>query len=195
MILNDREICAKLGERGIAPFRAYQEYINGGKKTISSGLGYFGYDIRVGHKFKLFTYSRYDVRPIDPKAFDQEICEDVTCGPEEPFMMPPHSFALAASMEYIRMPKDCIAICMGKSTYARCGLIVNITPLEPCWEGEITIEISNTTPRPALVYPGEGIAQILFLQGNTPMRNYQSTHGKYLGQRGPTPPRMKESEE
>ena len=194
MILNDKQIenlcnCVKFM---IQPFNSNQISRVDGSPCISFGLGYFGYDIRVGRKFKLFTPSRYDVRPIDPKNFKQEICEDVVCKPKQPFVMPPHSFALAASMERIQMPSDCIAICMGKSTYARCGLIVNITPLEPGWQGEITIEISNTTPRPALVYPEEGIAQLLFFQGGEPGRNYQTTGGKYQGQRGITLPRMKE---
>jgi len=152
--------------------------------TISAGLTSYGYDVRVGRKFKVFTNAHCAV--VDPKNFDPRSFVDM----EGDFcLIPPNSFALAETVEVLEIPRDVIAICVGKSTYARCGIIVNVTPLEPEWRGKITIEISNTTPLPAKIYAGEGIAQILFLKAEAVCQvSYADKKGKYQDQKGLTLP-------
>jgi dCTP deaminase len=182
-ILSDRSIRRLAQEQGmIEPFEASQ--VRGGR--ISYGLSSFGYDIRVGDEYKVFT----DVHSVvvDPKNFDARSFVDIKA---DYCIIPPHSFALAATMEYFRIPRDILVVCVGKSTYARCGIIVNVTPLEPEWCGHLTLEISNTTPLPAKIYSCEGLAQLLFFQGDqVPEVTYASRQGKYQDQRGVTPPRL-----
>ncbi len=152
---------------------------------ISYGLSSYGYDARVSTHFKIFT--NVDNAIVDPKAFDeQSFVERDT----DVCIVPPNSFALASTVEYFRIPRDVLVICLGKSTYARCGLIVNVTPLEPEWEGHVTLEVSNTTPLPAKVYGNEGLCQFLFLKGDGPPEvSYKDRGGKYMGQRGVTLPK------
>lgn len=154
--------------------------------VISFGLSSYGYDARVADEFRIFTNVESAI--VDPKAFNEasfvrrkaEVC-----------VIPPNSFALGHTVEYFRIPRETLVICLGKSTYARCGIIVNVTPLEPEWEGQVTIEISNTTPLPAKIYAGEGICQFLFLQGASPCEvSYADRAGKYMGQRGVSLPRL-----
>ncbi len=154
--------------------------------VISYGLSSYGYDARCSDHFKIFT--NVDSAVVDPKNFNPDSFVDRT-GPV--CIIPPNSFALTHTIEYFRIPRDILVICLGKSTYARCGIIVNVTPLEPEWEGQVTIEISNTTPLPAKIYAGEGICQFLFLQGaSAPEVSYADKAGKYMGQRGVALPRM-----
>jgi dCTP deaminase len=152
--------------------------------AISFGVSSYGYDVRVGRHFKVFTNARCAV--VDPKHFDPNSFVDM----EGDFcLIPPNSFALAETVEYLEIPRDVVAICVGKSTYARCGIIVNVTPLEPEWRGKITIEISNTTPLPAKIYANEGIAQILFLRADAVCQtSYADKRGKYQDQKGLTLP-------
>jgi len=165
----------------IEPFEPGQ--VKDGK--ISYGLSSFGYDIRVAPEFKVFTNVHSVV--VDPKNFDDRSFVDVHA---EECIIPPNSFALARTEEYFRIPRDTLVICVGKSTYARCGIIVNVTPLEPTWSGYLTLEISNTTPLPAKVYGGEGIAQLLFFQGDEePEIAYADRNGKYMNQQGVTLPK------
>jgi dCTP deaminase len=153
---------------------------------ISFGLSSYGYDIRVAPEFKVFTNVHHVV--VDPKNFDDRSFVDVHA-PE--CIIPPNSFALARTVEYFRIPRDVLVVCVGKSTYARCGIIVNVTPLEPTWEGYLTLEISNTTPLPAKIYADEGIAQLLFFEGDEePETAYADRKGKYMQQVGVTLPRM-----
>ncbi len=154
--------------------------------NISYGLSSYGYDIRVSSEFKVFTNVHNSI--VDPKNFDDRSFVDIE-GSE--CIIPPNSFALARTEEYFRIPRDVLVVCVGKSTYARCGLIVNVTPLEPTWEGYLTLEISNTTPLPAKVYGGEGIAQLLFFEGDEePETAYADRQGKYMEQTGVTLPKM-----
>ena len=154
--------------------------------VISYGLSSYGYDARVSDEFKVFT--NVDSAIVDPKQFSPQSFVDrrvPVC------VIPPNSFALAHTVEYFRIPRDVLVICLGKSTYARCGIIVNVTPLEPEWEGQVTIEISNTTPLPAKIYAFEGICQFLFLHGDAPCEtSYADKAGKYMGQRGVALPRL-----
>ncbi|NLO90820.1 MAG: dCTP deaminase [Elusimicrobia bacterium] len=153
---------------------------------ISYGLSSYGYDMRVADEYKIFTnvFAAY----VDPKAFDSKSFLDYK---GESCIVPPNSFALARSMEYFRIPRGVLAVCLGKSTYARCGIVVNVTPLEPEWEGHLTIEISNTTPLPAKIYSGEGIAQLLFFGGDQNCsKSYADRKGKYQAQRGVTLPKI-----
>jgi dCTP deaminase len=154
--------------------------------VISYGLSSMGYDIRVTDEYKIFTNVKQAV--VDPKQFNPDSFIDfkgATC------VIPPNSFALARSIEYFRMPPTVLGICLGKSSYARCGIVVNITPLEPGWEGHLTIEISNTTPLPARIYSFEGIAQVLFFEaGAVPEVTYADRKGKYQGQQGITLPKV-----
>jgi dCTP deaminase len=151
---------------------------------ISFGVSSYGYDVRVGKHFKVFTNARCAV--VDPKNFDPASFVDVE---GDSCLIPPNSFALAETMEHLEIPRDVLAICVGKSTYARCGIIVNVTPLEPEWRGRVTIEISNTTPLPAKIYAGEGIAQILFLRADALCQtSYADKQGKYQDQKGLTLP-------
>tara|TARA_B100000700_G_scaffold318999_1_gene413287 strand:+ start:804 stop:1358 length:555 start_codon:yes stop_codon:yes gene_type:complete len=166
----------------ISPFEEKQ--VRGNK--ISYGLSSFGYDARVSNEFKIFTNLNSEV--VDPKNFKPTnfITKNVSeC------IIPPNSFVLASTIECFKIPKDVLVICLGKSTYARCGIIVNVTPLEPGWEGHVTLEFSNTTPIPAKIYANEGVAQFVFLKGNeTPEVTYSDRKGKYMGQRGVTLPKV-----
>ena len=166
----------------IEPFVDRMERSN----AISYGLSSYGYDARVADEFHIFT--NVDNAIVDPKAFSEnsfvkrsgEVC-----------VIPPNSFVLARTVEYFRVPRDILVICLGKSTYARCGIIVNVTPLEPEWEGHVTLEFSNTTPLPAKVYANEGACQFLFLKADEVCEvSYKDRKGKYMGQRGVTLPKM-----
>lgn len=154
--------------------------------TISYGVSSYGYDVRVGRRYKVFTNIHCAV--VDPKSFSERSFVDIegdTC------VIPPNSFALAETVEYFEIPRDILAICLGKSTYARCGIIVNVTPLEPEWRGRITLEISNTTPLPAKIYSGEGIAQIVFLRAERICQvSYADKKGKYQDQKELTLPKV-----
>ena len=152
---------------------------------VSYGLSSYGYDVRVTDEFKVFTNVHNAV--VDPKAFDDKSFVDI----KGDCIIPPNSFALAVTKEYFRIPRDVLVICLGKSTYARCGIIVNVTPLEPEWEGYVTLEISNTTPLPAKIYADEGIAQMLFFQSDEDCEtSYADKKGKYQNQDGLTLPRI-----
>jgi dCTP deaminase len=154
--------------------------------VVSYGLSSYGYDIRVADEFKVFTNINSTV--VDPKNFDARSFVDIRA---DVCIIPPNSFALAKTVEYFRIPRDVLTVCVGKSTYARCGLIVNVTPFEPEWEGYVTLEISNTTPLPAKVYANEGIAQVLFFQSDEACEvSYADKKGKYQGQQGLTLPRL-----
>jgi len=175
-----RRMC--LEHNMIEPFEAGQ--VRDG--VISYGLSSYGYDIRVSNEFKVFTNVNNAV--VDPKQFDERSFVNFDT---DVCIIPPNSFALARTEEYFRIPRDVLVVCVGKSTYARCGLIVNVTPLEPTWEGYLTLEISNTTPLPAKVYGGEGIAQLLFFEGDEePEIAYVDRKGKYMKQVGVTLPKM-----
>ena len=153
---------------------------------ISYGLSSYGYDARVSDEFKIFT--NVDNALVDPKAFSAQSFVDRKA---DVCVIPPNSFALARTVEYFRVPRDVLVICLGKSTYARCGIIVNVTPLEPEWEGHVTLEFSNTTPLPARIYAHEGACQFLFLKGEGVCEtSYADRAGKYMGQRGVTLPRL-----
>jgi len=154
--------------------------------VISYGLSSYGYDIRVANEFKIFT-NVFSVT-VDPKQFDPKSMIDFN---GDVCIIPPNSFALARTVEYFRIPRDTLTICVGKSTYARCGIIVNVTPFEPEWEGYVTLEISNTTPLPAKIYANEGIAQVLFFQGDEVCEvSYADRKGKYQNQQGILLPRL-----
>ncbi len=191
MILNDIQI-RQLAEQGmIDPFEKKQvrevltpTVISGRRmrKVISYGLSSFGYDCRIDNTFRLFRPTIHG-SIIDPKNMDEDTLEH--CIGEE-VLIPPHSYILGTSLEYFKIPPRIMCLVVGKSTYARCGIIVNVTPLEPGWEGNITIEISNSSPLPAKIYSGEGIAQILFFKGDIPNINYADKKGKYQGQKGVT---------
>jgi len=192
MLLPDHEIMARCQTQGIIePYvrqsvRNLNQVSGVDQKVISYGPSSYGYDVRVAHEFKIFT-NAMNAR-VDPKDMDPANFVDIES--ELPVTIPPNSFALGRSLEWIRVPRDCLAICIGKSTYARCGIVVNVTPLEPEWEGNITIEISNTTPNPALVYPNEGICQLLFHRNNSLCSvSYKDKDGKYQGQSGVTLPK------
>lgn len=182
-IKSDRWIQTMAEQHGmIEPFLA--EQVRGG--AISYGLSSYGYDMRVADEWKVFTNVFNAL--VDPKHFDQRSFVDIKA---DHIDIPPNSFALARSVEYFRIPRRVLCIVLGKSTYARCGLIVNVTPLEPGWEGFVTIEISNTTPLPARVYANEGVAQVLFLESDEDCRvSYADKNGKYQGQTGVVPPKM-----
>ena len=182
-ILSDRWIRRMATEKGmIEPFVDAQKR----EGVISYGLSSYGYDARVSNNFKIFTNVNSSV--VDPKNFDQQSFVDRRT---DVCIIPPNSFALASTVEYFRIPRDVLVICVGKSTYARCGIIVNVTPLEPEWEGHVTLEFSNTTPLPAKIYANEGACQFLFLQGNEPCEvSYADKAGKYQGQRGVTLPKI-----
>jgi dCTP deaminase len=154
--------------------------------AISYGVSSYGYDIRVADEFKIFTNINNTV--IDPKNFDPRSFVDVKT---DVCIVPPNSFALARTIEYFRIPRDVLTVCLGKSTYARCGIIVNVTPFEPEWEGTVTLEISNTTPLPAKIYANEGIAQVLFFQSDEQCEmSYKDKKGKYQAQMGVTLPKI-----
>ncbi|MCL4812527.1 MAG: dCTP deaminase [Vicinamibacteraceae bacterium] len=182
-IKSDRWIKRMALEHGmISPFEDRQVR----EGVVSFGLSSYGYDIRVADQFKVFTNINNTV--IDPKAFDPRSFVDITA---DVCIVPPNSFALARTVEYFRIPRDVLTICLGKSTYARCGIIVNVTPFEPEWEGTATLEISNTTPLPAKIYANEGIAQVLFFQSDEACEiSYGDKQGKYLKQLEVTLPRI-----
>ena len=168
----------------INPFQADQVRHVNGQKIISYGTSSYGYDIRCSPEFKIFTNINSAI--VDPKEFTPTSFVDIN---SDVCIIPPNSFALARSVEYFKIPRNVLVICLGKSTYARCGIIVNVTPLEPEWEGHITLEFSNTTPLPAKIYANEGVAQLLFLESTEMCQtSYKDRGGKYQGQRGVTLP-------
>ena len=171
----------------ISPFEPDQVKANEqGTRLISYGTSSYGYDVRCSRDFKVFT--NLNTTTVDPKNFDMDIYQDVLN--VDACVIPPNSFALASTVETIRMPTDVLAICVGKSTYARCGIIVNVTPLEPGWQGEVTLEFSNTTSLPAKIYAGEGVAQLLFFKSDQACDvTYADRDGKYQNQQGVTLPR------
>lgn len=174
-----------LQHKMIEPFVERQIRENKREKTISFGLSSYGYDVRCADEFKIFT--NINSALIDPKSFDPNSFVDVKT---DVCIIPPNSFVLARTIEYFRIPRNVIAICLGKSTYARCGIIVNVTPLEPEWEGHVTLEFSNTTNLPAKIYANEGVAQMLFLESDVPCDvSYKDRSGKYQGQTGVTLPK------
>ena len=170
----------------IEPFESQQVKEVAGRRVVSYGTSSYGYDIRCSDEFKIFTNINSTI--VDPKAFDAKSFVDfkgAVC------IIPPNSFALARTVEFFRIPRDVLTICLGKSTYARCGIIVNVTPLEPEWQGHVTLEFSNTTPLPAKIYAGEGCAQVIFLQSDEVCEtSYRDRGGKYQGQQGVTLPRI-----
>ena len=182
-VLSDKNIRKLAIEEGmISPFEDKQ--VREGK--ISYGLSSYGYDARVSEEFKIFTNVNSEI--VDPKNFKST--NFVTKNGTE-CIIPPNSFVLARTVEKFKIPKDILVICLGKSTYARCGIIVNVTPLEPGWEGYVTLEFSNTTPLPAKIYANEGVAQFIFLKGKeTPEVTYADRKGKYMGQTGVTLPKI-----
>lgn len=178
----------------IEPFEPSQVKVLGGEiglpefKVISYGLSSYGYDIRCSNHFKIFTNVNSTV--IDPKNFDPKNFVEVEAKNHKDIIIPPNSFALAVSVERFRIPRNVLTVCLGKSTYARCGIIVNVTPFEPEWEGEVTLEFSNTTPLPAKIYAGEGCAQVLFFESDEVCEtSYKDRGGKYQGQEGVTLPK------
>ena len=182
-VLSDRWIKKMALEKDmIKPFVPKQKK----GKLISYGLSSFGYDARVSNEFKIFT--DVDSAVVDPKNFKSN---SFVSRKVDECIIPPNSFVLASTVEYFKIPKDVLVICLGKSTYARCGIIVNVTPLEPGWEGYVTLEFSNTTPLPAKIYANEGVAQFIFLKGNEkPEVTYADRNGKYMGQTGVTLPKV-----
>ena len=182
-VLSDKWIRKMVSEhKMISPFEDKQIREN----KISYGLSSFGYDARVSNEFKIFTNVNSEI--VDPKNF--KASNFVTKNVSE-CIIPPNSFVLASTVEYFRIPKDVLVVCLGKSTYARCGIIVNVTPLEPGWEGHVTLEFSNTTPSPAKIYANEGAAQLIFLKGNEePAMTYEKRNGKYMKQVGITLPKI-----
>ena len=173
-------------ERMIEPFEPQQVRRVDGDRVISYGVSSYGYDVRCASEFKVFTNIHSAI--VDPKNFDERSFVDIvgdTC------IVPPNSFALASTVEYFRIPRDVLTLCVGKSTYARCGIIVNVTPLEPEWEGHVTLEFSNTTNLPAKIYANEGVAQLVFFQSDEACETtYLDRGGKYQGQKGVTPPKV-----
>ena len=171
--------------RMIEPFEPVQVKKNGKEQLISYGTSSYGYDVRCSQEFKVFTNIESVI--VDPKSFDESSFID-RVGDE--CIIPPNSFVLARTIEYFRIPRNILTICLGKSTYARCGIIVNVTPLEPEWEGHVTLEFSNTTPLPAKIYANEGVAQMLFLESDEICEiSYKDRDGKYQGQTGVTLPK------
>jgi len=183
-IQSDRWIRQMAQEHGmIEPFSERSD----GDGVISYGLSSYGYDVRVSNEFKVFTNVYNSI--VDPKDFRDDAFVDVK---GDVCVVPPNSFALARTVEYFRIPDDVLTICVGKSTYARCGIIVNVTPFEPGWQGTVTLEISNTTPLPAKIYAGEGIAQVLFFRGEERCEtSYSDRAGQYQSQSGITLPRVR----
>jgi dCTP deaminase len=175
-----------LQEGMIEPFADQQVREVDGSRVISYGTSSYGYDVRCAREFKIFT-NVHTTSVVDPKNFDETSFVSI----DENFcIIPPNSFALARTVEYFRIPRDVLTVCLGKSTYARCGIIVNVTPLEPEWEGHVTLEFSNTTPLPAKIYADEGVAQMLFFQSDEQCdTTYKQRGGKYMGQTGVTPPK------
>ena len=184
MILPDQHIRQRAVEHDmIEPFVDHQVRDD----VISYGLSSFGYDMRIAGEFRVFTPNIYN-SVVDPKRIDERAMAEYET--DDHILIPPNSYVLGRSVEYFRMPRDLLAVVLGKSTYARSGIIVNVTPLEPGWEGHVTIEIGNATPLPAKVYANEGIAQVIFLHGDAPDISYADKSGKYQHLRGITLPRM-----
>lgn len=174
----------------IEPFESGQVSHVNGEKIVSYGTSSYGYDVRCADEFKIFTNINSAV--VDPKNFSDDSFIDVQ---SDVCIIPPNSFALARTVEYFKIPRDVLVVCLGKSTYARCGIIVNVTPLEPEWEGHVTLEFSNTTPLPAKIYANEGVAQMLFFQSDEVCEtSYADRGGKYQGQTGVTLPRLLQKE-
>ena len=186
-IKSDRWIRRMAGsQRMIEPFEPNQIKQANGRRLVSYGTSSYGYDIRCSSEFKIFINSTI----VDPKQFDERSFVDFR---GDVCIIPPNSFALARTVEYFRIPRNVLTICLGKSTYARCGIIVNVTPLEPEWEGYVTLEFSNTTPLPAKVYANEGVAQVIFLESapdDVCETSYKDRGGKYQGQVGVTLPKI-----
>jgi len=169
----------------IEPFEPEQVRYHGVERVISYGTSSYGYDVRCAREFKIFTNINSTI--VDPKQFDEKSFVDVSA---DVCIIPPNSFALAHTVEYFRIPRNVLTVCLGKSTYARCGIICNVTPLEPEWEGHVTLEFSNTTPLPAKIYANEGVAQMLFFESDEVCAtSYADRGGKYQGQRGVTLPK------
>lgn len=185
-IKSDKWIRRMAAEHGmIEPFVDGQIKENDGGRIVSYGMSSYGYDVRCASNFKIFT--NINTAMVDPKGFDDKSFVDFE---GDVCVIPPNSFALASTVEYFRIPRSVLTICLGKSTYARCGIIVNVTPLEPEWEGHVTLEFSNTTPLPAKIYANEGVAQMLFLESDEVCEtSYRDRGGKYQGQRGVTLPK------
>ena len=183
---SDQWIRKKAMEEGmIEPFVDGQVRLVENQSIISYGLSSYGYDLRAANRFKIFTNVYNSI--VDPKDFREDSFIDVET---DVCVIPPNSFALTVSVEYFRIPRDILTLCVGKSTYARCGIIVNVTPLEPEWEGHVTLEFSNTTPLPAKIYANEGVAQMLFFQSDERCETtYKDRGGKYQGQSGVTLPK------
>ena len=184
-VKSDRWIRRMAAKGMIEPFEPTQVRAVDGRRVVSYGTSSYGYDIRCAPEFKIFTNINSTI--VDPKAFDPSSFVDFggnVC------IIPPNSFALARTIEYFRIPRNVLTICLGKSTYARCGIIVNVTPLEPEWEGHVTLEFSNTTPLPARIYANEGCAQVIFIESDEVCEtSYRDRGGKYQGQTGVTLPR------
>ena len=169
----------------ISPFEATQIRKLNGEKIVSYGVSSYGYDVRCSNEFKIFTNTHSAI--VDPKEFDPKSFVDVTA---DECIIPPNSFALARTVEYFKIPRSVLTLCLGKSTYARCGIIVNVTPLEPEWEGHVTLEFSNTTNLPAKIYANEGVAQMIFFESDQVCKtSYKDRGGKYQGQTGVTLPK------
>jgi len=185
-IKSDRWIRGMAEEQGmIEPFEPGQVRRRGDERAISYGTSSYGYDVRCAEEFRVFT--NINSAMVDPKNFDVGSFVEVR---GEACIIPPNSFVLARTIEYLRIPRGILTLCVGKSTYARCGIIVNVTPLEPEWEGHVTLEFSNTTPLPAKIYANEGVAQVLFLESDEICGvSYKDRKGKYQGQKGVTLPR------
>jgi len=185
-IKSDNWIRRMARERGmIEPFEPEQVRFANGQKIVSYGTSSYGYDVRCASEFKIFTNINSTI--VDPKNFDEKSFVDFA---GDVCIIPPNSFALARTVEYFRVPRNVLVVTLGKSTYARCGCIVNVTPLEPEWEGHVTLEFSNTTPLPAKIYANEGVAQMLFFESDEVCAtSYKDRGGKYQGQRGVTLPK------
>ncbi|MTI64056.1 dCTP deaminase [Methylophaga sp.] len=185
MIKSDKWI-RRMAEQGmISPFEPGQIRYHNDNRIISYGTSSYGYDVRCSNEFKIFTNINSAI--VDPKNFDESSFVDVS---SDVCIIPPNSFALARTVETFRIPRNVLTVCLGKSTYARCGIIVNVTPLEPEWEGQVTLEFSNTTPLPAKIYANEGVAQMLFFESDEVCEtSYADRGGKYQGQSGVTLPR------
>jgi dCTP deaminase len=172
-------------QRMIEPFEPGQVREAQGRRIVSYGTSSYGYDVRCASEFKIFTNINSTI--VDPKAFDEKSFVDFEGGV---CIVPPNSFALARTVEYFRIPRNVLVVCLGKSSYARCGIVCNVTPLEPEWEGHVTLEFSNTTPLPAKIYANEGVAQMLFFESDEVCAtSYRDRGGKYMGQRGVTLPK------
>ena len=185
-IKSDNWIRKMANEQGmISPFEAHQVRNYEDKKVISYGTSSYGYDVRCANEFKIFT--NIHSKTVDPKNFDDDSFVNVM---DDCCIIPPNSFALARTIEYFKIPRSVLTVCLGKSTYARCGIIVNVTPLEPEWEGHVTLEFSNTTNLPAKIYANEGVAQMLFFESDEECTtSYADRNGKYQGQTGVTLPK------